>query len=858
MTTVDDVAGAVARWQANPAVDVPDPGDIDVYAHDCATRAEQLLDAGRHSPPDSTTAQICLLTKRPHAGSTRAVTAVIARLLAAGIHVHEVRRLRRTDDAAAVVKALYPTAHTFYAQSPASDTVWKLLGERFDNDRFTSVFGEPYSATMVRSGASAAAEFHLTEKALTTIWEEGRRPVSRETLAARYGTSVAASLVRDEASYPWFRGEWPLGIQRISPGLMAFAMRHEQLGDGRPVIVLNGHVPGLAELFGEGTAVIEAGLPVTRMGVTAMRRWVIGHDSRPESCEPGTIRRDAADGLFPLDADLPMDSRHNVVHSSDGLLAGAIEARALLGPEPGAGALLDRLRADGMTTEEVEMIILQDPVVVANSEQRTLSGMTRGMSLDECATTITRAFPPTFGEANGFASGLALSSFAREMGILTSQYGDTATYSSRHLTIRALTTPAVRPADLRDAHEAAGRSAIGSGRAAFVVPAGGTGGRFGSYDVPESHPSRQKAVVKAFEVDGAAVCGLDIRLANARHWRAATGGRLPVAVMASPTSRPAVSGWAADTNDRDLVVYEQTGVYRLRSDTLARRGAPVRWFDHVLRNGDGSPSVKPPGNLGTLTCLAIFGILDVWTDEGIEYLVVANGDDVGFRLDPRVLGMIVNDPDTDVIVAGVPWGSSGTITRPDGRLHVRIEDGWCVDETGRVGHAHRSTDDQWEVEFEGFRARVDSLAVDRGGAIGELRTECGWQVGIIEAATPDSFSTPPLFSTNQFYVRVSAIRRAIGLSGGHTVDVVRRFVDRQPFYAERKQVATDLGRGEALQLLQNMNDVFRHLRMRPVQLSRYGPQDARGSYAALKRTEDVAFGQSLLNVMAKTGDDLAM
>ncbi len=502
----------------------------------------------------------------------------------------------------------------------------------------------------------------------------------------------------------------------------------------------------------------------------------MGHDNRPERCEPGTIRRDAADGTFPLDPGPPVDSRHNVVHCSDGLLAGERESRALLGPGP--SALTDRLHAEGLTTEEIETIVLCDPLVV----EQPLTDATRGASLDETVRTITRFFPPVFGAANGFASGLSLTTFVREVNALTETGGDPAAYSYRDPEVRATTAIAPPPE-----HEQAGITAIADGTVGFVIPAGGTGGRFGGYDLPETHPDRQKALVKVFHAGGKPVCALDIRMANARHWRATTGGRLPVAVMASPTSHAALAAW---TEENDAELYDQHGVYRLRPNGFER------WFDGVVREPDGTPSLKPPGHLGTLTCLALSGILDAWATDGIEYLAIANGDDVGFRLDPRIVGMLAADDDLDAVAAGAPWG-----------------------------------------------------AEDEGGAICEVRTGDGWRVGIAESARPDRFATPPLFSTNQFVVRVAAVRRVLGLPSADTVAAVREFVDRQPFYAERKRV----GDTDALQLQQRINAVFMHLRMAAVVLSRDEPLTTRGSYAGLKRPDDVPFGQWLLD---KRADDL--
>jgi hypothetical protein len=700
--------------------------------------------------------RVCLVTKRPHAASDRVVDAVVRRLTAAGARVLQVRR---ADDGARVVAALYPAAHARYTTAPTSEATWAALRARFDGERFTTVFGEQYSPDLVVPGAEAVNRFGLTEPDLTEIWEEGRPPVSMETLADRYGSAAAGALTGGDSHYDWFRGEWPVGIQRIAPGLVAFAMRHERLGGGRPVIVLNGYVPGLAALFGAGSAIVEVDLG--GLSVAELRRHVVGHDNRPERCEPGTIRRDAADGLFPLDPGPPVDSRHNVVHCSDGLLAGEIETRALLGSGP--GALTERLRAEGLTTEELETIVLRDPAV----GEQALTDATRGASLDDCVRTITRYFPPVFGAANGFASGLALATFVREFRSPEEEPPDE---------LHAITASPPPPE-----HEEAGGAAIA--KVAFVVPAGGTGGRFGGYDLPEDHPDRQKALVRAFQVGGKPVCGLDIRLANARHWRAATGARLPVAVMASPTNHAAITAWA---DDEDLLVYRQHGVYRLRAT------GRERWFDEVVRDPDGTPSLKPPGNLGTLTCLALSGILDTWAHDGIEYLAIANGDDVGFRLDPRIVGVLAADPALDVVAAGVPW-------RPG----------------------------------------------DRGGAIGAVRG----RIGIVETSGADSL----LYNTNQFVVRVAALRRVLGLPADDTVEAVRRFVDKQPFHVEQKRVGT----ADALQLEQRMHPVFTQLRMAAVRLSRSGPPETRGSYAALKRPEDVTFGQWLLDTMAAAGDDLA-
>ena len=597
-----------APWRRAP--------DIRAYADDCTSQAGKIISEGeRLAASGLHTAQFCLVTKQPHVQTRESIVALVSRLLAFGVEVREVRELAATS---VVAEILYPAAHAHYAELPTSRATWDSIAGRFDNERYAALFGERYSPKHVVCGAQALALYGLTAAELTQLWEEGRKPVTRQVLTQRYGPAVAAMVIDGSDSYSWFRGNWPLGIHRIASGVMAFAMKHERLGGGRPVILLNGHFPGLTGLFGQGTAVVEAGLHADGPGIDEVRRWVVGDDNRPSDCLPGTIRRDAADGLFPVDADVPVDSRRNLVHCSDGLLAGMIECHALLRRESVGGELAERLRNLGLTADELALLIAADPVVRVFGAERRLTELTQGQQLDDCVATIARAVPPVFGRPNGFASGVTLPTLVRQLTRLVSNGDDSSLLSYREPHVRLLREPAIEARDLADGVEQAGLEVIRAGGVGFVVPAAGTGGRFGGYDVPESHPQRQKALVRIFTVGGAARSSLDVRLANATYWRQLTGGRVPVAVMAGPTNREAVAAWCAERHAdgaKDLSSYQQYGTYRVRAGLFDRFLPPNgrRWIDEILRFDDGSPDLKPPGNLGMLTCLVLSGTLSTWS-----------------------------------------------------------------------------------------------------------------------------------------------------------------------------------------------------------------------------------------------------
>lgn len=848
-----DLVGVLARWRATGLVDDRISDELVVR---CVETAEALVAQPKVAvSADDNSARFCVVTKHPHATSQRALSALLARLLAFGVQVHGIHRLATADH---VAKQLYPVAYAHFKNLPEGPTTWSAIDSVFGTDRFRMVFGTPYSRELVMTGSQVMSEFGVTDRQLMAIWEEGRRPIGRSTLIGRYGTVVANTILSDADRYTWFRGEWPLGIHRISSGTMAFALRDERLG-GEPLIILNGHFLGLADLFGPGTAVIEAGIAPGMADLTTVRRWVIGDDNRPAACAAGSVRRDALDAAFPTDSAEPVDSRCNVVHCSDGLLAGMIECATLMGWSRYRGMLAKALLATGLTTEELHHIVAASPLIRTVEGEVTLVELTRGQPLEQAVGTIARMVPPVFGAANGYASGLRLPSLVALFDRLVDADGDLAAVSHRDSDVRNLSHSPVRLMDVPPDTEQRGTELIARGAVGCVVPAGGTGGRFGGYDLPESDPRRQKALIPVLQINGAQCCGLDVRLANASFWARRTGGRVPLAVLAGPTNRHLVEAWRAGARPEvanDVVVYQQYGSYRFYADAFGNhRRASARWVDAIARGPDGAPSLKPPGNLGMLTCLVLSGVLEAWARDGVEILAIANGDDAGFRLDPRIIGMF-GGAGVDAVAVGVPWGVRGRIASGGGTDLRGDVSGWCQAASGASGALAAEGNGTWVATLDGERYTVDGAKLDVGGCICEIRHGGAWRVGIAETTRPDRFSRFPAFSTNHLYIRISSLCRSMGLAfGDDPLGAVTRFVAAQPAYVERKLVPLTASgdRIACAQVSQGANDVLRHLSVRPVLMSR---RDGRSGYAALKEPSDVRFAQMQLDALAEQGDEL--
>lgn len=826
-----DVSRAIGQWRRAGVRHLdrtPTP--------EAATGAALALLSGTRPSDPALMARFCVATKGPHLRHPMALACVAARMTAFGVTV---RGLHRVDDPDRVVRALYPKALSHFRHGPMTPAYWDRISQRFATDTFAAIFGRPYEPSMVVSGVDVIRSNALSPEDLTRVWEDGRRPVDRDTLVRRYGPRAADLILQGRDTYSWFRGPLPVGISRIATGLTAFAMRDERINHGEPVIVVNGHVAGLAGMFAPATWVFDLGVDDDAPDIGDVRRFVAGDDSRPDRCRPGTVRRDAVDGSFPLGGDDPISSRSNLLHCSDGLLAGLLEVHGLIPDEAGREDLLHhRLLRAGLTRQEITDIVLQNPTVKAHAPAGNLTDLTAGSGVGDCVAEILHAVPPVFGPANGLADGLTLAAVAG-----TLQHGLDGAAERRLQIGRAPGHgPAVGRIVAQPVDEAAGREAIRTGLVGMLIPAGGTGGRFGGYDVAEADPARQKTLARVFAVAGRPMSAMDIRLANIRYWDADGGDRIPVAVMSSPTSDAELRQWRAALDEpyrKSLRIFGQHGIYRLDAEV-----APWsrRWIDAILRDDDGRPSVKPAGSLPLLSSFVLSGMLQGWRDDGVEFIGVANGDDVGFRIDPRVIGHLVRNDDVDAVVIGVPWGFTATVRRRGSTIGVRGDrSGWVVDEYGRP-----------VADPVPDRDRV----YDSGGALCFTPGRADPSLSIVESGQP----VADLFNTNQFYLRVSAIQRLLQRTGAvGTPAAVRRIRDTAVIYLEDKAVTIDDRGRQARQIVQHFHAVLQWMTTCRVLTTtrRIGP-DTRSSYATLKRRADIGFAQMIVDQLEQHRAELAL
>lgn len=809
----DDVLYAHAQWQRHEAHATTAAG----YQARSLSReqAERLVNSARQLlatdpvPSPSAEDSALIVTKTPHAGSDQTVTGILARCLAFGVTVKRVTR-KKPADADDIAHALYPDVWLNYIRVPSGESTWEIIDRRFDNSDYAVIFGTPYRRSLVITGHQACLDNDLTQDDLMSIWQTGREPLTRSDAIASYGARAASVLFTPGGgdTYQWYRGHFPIGIQRIGANLMAFALRHEYLYDGRPVIVLNGHFTLLSQRFrgsgDRGATVVELALG-DRLSIQDIRTQLIGGSDQPNECLPGTIRRDAYDGFFYTDAPGdPVVPWANAVHASDGYLAGALEAAAILG-QAEAGAMRRRLADLGYASAEIDKLIMKDPVVSSHGDEQRLTKRTAMLPMDHCMAAIKRWFPPLGAAPSPPASAYLLSELVESAG--AGQLRLTFNQPRPEPGSRRPVPTSVRDCvDLPESLAANGQALIAAGGFGLLIPLAGSGGRFGGYHVAEGSGSRLKPLLPVFRLGGEAVSSLDIRAAHARFLGMQNKTSVPLLLSCSHLTDSIAREWATGNLDLDVELARVPEMYRIKVNPREATDTVVSVADDILRDQDGAPLLKSSGSIGMLMAAINADVLERWKRRGVQVVAAANADDVAFRVDPRIVGMFAASAELDAVILTVPLKSGDTPTL-------------------------------------------------QGGLLREHPAGRGWSAYIEEHARPVNGSSEEQFNTNQVYFRVESLcelaEEALAQDG---LDAIRR---RLPLYFEVKQVPVGNRQVDALHAYQTYADVLRLLPVvTPLSMTRNPRTGQPRGYAPLKSPSDVEAAQAVLDAIGTTGDEL--
>jgi cytidylate kinase len=331
-------------------------------------------------------AELVLLVKPPVASDPAAVSNIVRRIQ---LHGWEIARLKvfsgeYFQQHAETITDFYREASAGFHDRPPGSAVLEKIMPIYDVPAFEFLFGEAYSDALVFPAESLIARYGVSADTIAELWEFGRRDISAEQFQRWFELDAvvrdASGLrlekrgrvlivppvepARDHDRWQWFNANACFSLNKIGRSRSAFAVKHPRVRDGRPTIILNGHVLGLMRLFTETKDTVTVAMALARgaraSSIGLLRKYLSGDKSNPFRCEPGSIRRDAATGHLRLPFDhgdkAYLNGLKNVLHLSDSSLEGMAELSTLFDIAAADTKVGRALRASGAQPQRIEAL----------------------------------------------------------------------------------------------------------------------------------------------------------------------------------------------------------------------------------------------------------------------------------------------------------------------------------------------------------------------------------------------------------------------------------------------------------------------------------------------------------------------
>ncbi len=247
-----------------------------------------------------------------------------------------------------------------------------------------------------------------------------------------------------------------------------------------------------------------------------------------------------------------------------------------------------------------------------------------------------------------------------------------------------------------------GKEILTKGLVVNLLPAGGTGGRFFGYSTPEYE--RIKIIAEKFEYDQRQISSLEARL----RFYLKEGFLVNIPIMCSdknkdfmakevkkivkrvgypenlisfyfqvglPRFNPTKSDVLESDKFKEEFLGKELGNKKLKNiekerlvyQKIAENGTPGDYF----RNDNGEIETKAPGSISTLTSYIINGHFRKALLGNAEFLMIANGEDLGAIVDPVKIGYLMEQKADCLAVVTESQGDRGSIVKNEnGELFI--------------------------------------------------------------------------------------------------------------------------------------------------------------------------------------------
>lgn len=521
----------------------------------------------------------------------------------------------------------------------------------------------------------------------------------------------------------WFEHKLPWGVNKVSQGTGVLAIVDPRVNNSRPTIVVNGYLPGLFDNFKNPDNKLTIAFLLMRSSASSatlknIRENFLGDENMPDRNPKGTVRRDAFDGLFTIPEDMRSQLRgnNNLMHVSTSFFEVVKESMSIFGLSVEETAFGQLLLHNGYSKEQIEYL-LKNPKIRRNNsgllEDVALFALTNKLDTDKALEVVLTYFPP-YRTDDAMATPSV--SFEQHRKLI-----ETASLAKNRLRQSQIKPASVRPMDIErlDAQEREtcrlrGEELLDKGKVAVVIAAGGEGGRRIGYDVGDAtlRDKIHNTILDLQIADKTVKANLaEIRVAHIKGMQQGRKRHMPVMIMGNDRNLGHIMQlWKeADfygLDYLDLAFYSQNGIYRFnpsREDVLKSKnliavlkknhelriqlglmpkGAPFDVHhtvtELIARNGDvgeffrtdeGIVSTKPCGHIEMLIQPFINGTIASLAERDCEVLVMPNGDDMGFHLDPAKIGYFAKSGKEMMVtlVKMMPGEQGGVLVNADAK-----------------------------------------------------------------------------------------------------------------------------------------------------------------------------------------------
>lgn len=207
---------------------------------------------------------------------------------------------------------------------------YKAIRIIYDNQEFTEEYGITYSDDLIIPALQLTGPpYNVDANKINECWEKGR------------------------AEGIFWNQKWN-GLNKVAYQKTVFPIVFNEIDEPKVRIVLNGFVPGYIEQFTNPNSRTIAIHVCSHLPWSEIREKLVGGKSNPKACAKGSIRKNASEGLIPLDPkNSVVNGQRNVCHSSATLFDGMRELVIWFEYSPIQTTLGKVLNLKGMSSEDI-------------------------------------------------------------------------------------------------------------------------------------------------------------------------------------------------------------------------------------------------------------------------------------------------------------------------------------------------------------------------------------------------------------------------------------------------------------------------------------------------------------------------